>query len=154
RYADALRSREKARDIASRLSADHPDRAETQYLLAHCHADAAVALRQLGRPTEALDEFRLCLSLLARLVAANPAVGDYQKFLAETYKNVAGSLSRLGRNAEALDSFATARRYLEPLVAGQPALTWPRYILAKLELENAYSLFLTGAPLDEVIRHP
>src|SRR5262249_55190284 len=34
-----------------------------------------------------------------------------------------------------------------------PAAPGPRYTLATLELENAYSLFLTGAPLDEVIRH-
>jgi tetratricopeptide (TPR) repeat protein len=153
RYADALQSRAKGRDIATRLDAEHPGRDDIQTLLASCHTDEAVALNTLGRPAEALEAFRRGLVILERLSAANPAVGAYQKHQAETHLNVANTLSRLGRYAEALDSLAAARRLLVPLLAAQPALTWPRYVLSRTELQQAYTLYLTGAPLDEVIRH-
>jgi serine/threonine protein kinase len=153
RFDEALRLREQARDGAEALARERPTDPDVQEVRASCYSDMSFVLSTLGRHADALRALHNARTILERLVADNPAVGKHQKDLANTHKSIGSILSTQGRNVEALESYAAARRILEPLIAAHPGITWNRSILAWVESQQAYALFQTGAPFDEVIRH-
>jgi serine/threonine-protein kinase len=139
--AESLRSRERARAIATQLVDDHPADLEQKALLANCHTDVAVVLDQIGRPEASLRAYQEGRAVLEAMVEANPAVWDHRKHLAETYKNLARILLTRGRPAEALDFAEKGRAILEALVAENPTITWFRWVLAENDRSFA-ALFL------------
>ena len=141
---EALRSRQRAVEIAERVAREHPADTEGRFLLATAHGDLGVMLTLLRGPAEGLRAFDQCRAILEQLVAENPAVTDYQKYLAETCMNIAQRLEELGRSAEALGQFDKGDAILKDAAAANPTFTWLRYGLAVNRRRAGGLLFKVG----------
>jgi tetratricopeptide (TPR) repeat protein len=117
----ALTAYEEQRDLAATLEPGAPTDAVSAQMAAAHHGIAWV-LSQMGKPDEALKEYRRALTIRQRLADANPGHKDFQRDLGKSHNNMAMVLSQTGKPDEALKEFQEARDIYQKLAKANPGV--------------------------------
>src|SRR5262249_57351553 len=102
RGAEARPLYQEARTILQKAADDHPDTPEIRGRLAYCSLNQGVLRMATGQLTEAEQDFRTALALLARVLAERPEAAEEGYNAASAHNNLAVLLQRAGRMQEAL----------------------------------------------------
>jgi serine/threonine protein kinase len=132
-HHEALKEFQRAREVFTRLVADHPAVAYYRQHLARLHHDVALVLHDLGRSKHALPAFGAAVATAEKMVKESPDLLDrlgYQLDLARYLKARSGTFHHLGRNDEALADNERATSCLKPILDRKPGGEVARFELA------------------------
>jgi tetratricopeptide (TPR) repeat protein/tRNA A-37 threonylcarbamoyl transferase component Bud32 len=121
--------------------------------LAMCYNGVGAMFEKMGRPTEALSNFRNALAIREKLAEANPGVASYQNDLAISYHNMGAHLYRSGRLSDASAAFLTAVNIRQKLLDANPSLTKFRLDLAGSQHGVADVLEKMGKPAEAMAEY-
>ena len=116
----ALEAAERAREIASALTARAPDNARWQHDLAVSHERIGDIQMAEGRREQALESYRMNLAIMEKLVASDPGNVEWRRGLPTSLRNIALALEASGRTVEALDTVRKRLTLVEALIALDP----------------------------------
>jgi tetratricopeptide (TPR) repeat protein/tRNA A-37 threonylcarbamoyl transferase component Bud32 len=117
---EAVPNYRRAIDIASRLVAEQPTRAEFQRTLVACSINLGVILAQNGQIQAALDAFQKAVEGSQSLMATEPGRPVHQYYLITSYIDLGGVLDTLARGREAHEVYQRAVAITETALAASP----------------------------------
>jgi tetratricopeptide (TPR) repeat protein len=116
----ALEAAERAREIASALTARAAENARWQHDLAVSYERIGDIQLADGRREPALESYRMNLAIMEKLVASDPGNVEWQGGLAATLRNIALVLQASGRAEDALATNRKSLAIVEKLAAAKP----------------------------------
>ena len=106
------------------LAAKHPTDSRWQRDLSVAHNKIGDLLRQNGKPTDALGNYKEAFSVRAKLAQADPENVQAQVDVAMAHYRLGQIHSSLGDKLEALNSFRSGKTLLEPIVRQTQNSIW------------------------------
>jgi tetratricopeptide (TPR) repeat protein len=97
----AITRYQQAREVFTRLSADHPEQADYRALLAQADHHLGVAYLAMGKSAEATETLQRALDQRNKLVAEHPEERQYQAELAASYFELANVARNTGKTHQA-----------------------------------------------------
>jgi eukaryotic-like serine/threonine-protein kinase len=106
--AEAIRGYQRAVEVLSRLSKDHPQEDDVQYYRAQSYNRLGDLQRETGKQVEALATFERADNIFSKLREAHPEDPTYQAGLGQTYHNLGMLLAGTGKGQEAIRHYERA----------------------------------------------
>ncbi len=151
-FAGALAASLEQRDLAQRLEAEHPSDS-VRSVLAQGHHNIGYVRYSMGKPEEALADWRKVLAIRQKLADANPADAQFQQSLASIHNNIAVLVNETGKSEEVLTEHRKALAIRQKLADANPAVTEFQQFLAMSHNNIGVVLAGTETPEEGLTEH-
>jgi tetratricopeptide (TPR) repeat protein/tRNA A-37 threonylcarbamoyl transferase component Bud32 len=131
---EALAYSFRARDIFSKLAAEHPTNATLRRLLAGCYSSIGDTQAWDGDPKASLESYSKTLSMAKTIAQADPRSQQAQFDLAISYQGVGYAQGRLGRVRDARTNLEAAKDISEKASKADPKNTDAKHLWAYSEV--------------------
>jgi tetratricopeptide (TPR) repeat protein len=143
---EALAYSFRARDIFSKLAAEHPTNATIRRLLAGCYSSIGDTQAWDGDPKASLESYSKTLSMAQSMAQADPKSQQAQFDLAISYEGAGYAQGRLGRVRDARINLEAAKDISEKASKADPKNTDAKHLWAYSEVLLGDLHLREGAP--------